>query len=172
MPTTLPRWDVSTFFPSVESRELALAHEGVEADLSRLVALYDRHDVRGGPPRPPTAEDVAALDEVLDATNELLEQSRLIGAYLYTFVTTDASDEAAAALRSRLQTELAEMAKLTTRFAAWIARFGADALVAASARAAEHAHPLRRAAEAAAHQMSEGEEALAAVPGSWDWLLR
>jgi pepF/M3 family oligoendopeptidase len=172
MPTTLPRWDVTTFFPGVESRELAVAHEGVEADLSRLVALYDRHDVRGGPPRPPTAEDVAALDEVLDATNDLLEQSRLIGAYLYTFITTDASDEAAAGLRSRLQTELAEMTKLTTRFAAWIARLGADALTELSVRAADHAHPLRRAAEAAVHQMSEGEEALAAelrLSGSTAW---
>ena len=82
----LPRWDVRTFFPSVQSREVAVAHEGVVADLARLVALYDRHDVRGGEPRPPTDADLAALDEVIGATNELLEQVRTLSAYLYTFV--------------------------------------------------------------------------------------
>ena len=50
-PGTLPHWDVSAVFPSLESRELAVAHEGVVADLARLVALYDRHDVRDGEPR-------------------------------------------------------------------------------------------------------------------------
>ena len=48
---TLPHWDVSSVFPSLESRELAVAHEGVVADLARLVALYDRYDVRDGEPR-------------------------------------------------------------------------------------------------------------------------
>ena len=61
-----------------------MAHEGVVADLARLVALYDRHDVRGGDPRPPTDADLAAVDEVIGATNELLEQVRtLVGLPLH-----------------------------------------------------------------------------------------
>ncbi len=168
----LPHWDVTAFFPSVHSRELAVAHEGVVADLARLIALYDRHDVRGGDHRSPSEADLAAVDEVIGATNELLEQVRLVGAYLYTFVATDATDDGAAGLRSRLQTELADLTKLTKRFEAWIERFGADPLIAGSEAAADHAHPLRRAEAAAAHQMGEDEESLAAelrLSGSVAW---
>lgn len=172
MTETLPRWDVSTFFPSLESRELAVGHEEVVADLARLTALYDRHDVRGGPPREPSADDVVAFEEVLTATNDLLERVRTIGGYLYTFTSTDSGNDTAAGLRSRLQSELTDLTRLTTRWSAWIARLGPDALVAASDLAAEHAHPLHRAALGATHQMTEDEEGLAAdlrLSGSTAW---
>ena len=172
MTETLPRWDVTTYYPSLESRELSVGHEEVVADLARLVALYDRHDVRGGAARTPTPADVAAFDEVVAATNDLLERVRLLGAYLYTFTSTDAGNDTAAGLRSRLQNELTDLTRLTTRFSAWVARLGPEALIAASEEAAAHAHPLRRAARAAAHQMTEDEEGLAAdlrLTGSTAW---
>jgi oligoendopeptidase F len=172
MVETLPRWDVSSVFPSLDSRELAFGHEAIVADLARLVALYDRHDVRGGDPRSPTDEDVAVFEEVLAATNELTGQVRLVGAYLYTFVSTDSGNETAAGLRSRLQGELTDLNRLGKRFEAWVARLGAEALIGASPEAAAHAHPLRRAAEAAGHQMSEDAESLAAdlrLSGSVAW---
>jgi pepF/M3 family oligoendopeptidase len=158
-----PRWDVSAIFPSLDSRELAGATEGIVADLARLRALFDRHDVRAGEPRPPTAADLAALDEVLAATNDLLAELRRVGAYLHAFVTTDARNPDAARIQSRLQADTSTMATLTKRLEAWVARLGADALVAGSEAAAEHAFPLRRAARAASHQMSESEEDLAAA---------
>jgi hypothetical protein len=36
-------------FPGLDSSRFAAAHEGLNADLRRLAALYDRHGVRGGP---------------------------------------------------------------------------------------------------------------------------
>ena len=87
-------------------------------------------------------------------------------------MTTDAGNDRAAGLRSRLQTELTDLSRLTTRFEAWVARLGAEALVAASPAAADHAHALRRAETAAIHQMSEAEEGLAAdlrLSGSGAW---
>jgi len=172
MTEILPRWDVSSFFPSLDSRELAVGHEQAVADLARLVALYDRHDVRGGEPRTPTADDLVAFDDVVEATNELMERVRLISAYLYTFTSTDSGNDAAAGLRSRLQAELTDLTRLTTRFSAWVARLGPEALIAGSEEAAAHAHPLRRAARAAGHQMTEDEEGLAAdlrLTGSTAW---
>ncbi|MGZ4784269.1 MAG: M3 family oligoendopeptidase [Acidimicrobiales bacterium] len=173
-PGPLPHWDVSGVYPSLESRELAVAHEGVVADLARLVALYDRHDVRAGEPRDggPTDADVAAFDEVLTETNRLLDEVRVVSAYLYAFISTDSSNDVAAGLRSRLQAELTDLTRLTKRFEGWIARLGPAELVAASAAAAEHAYPLERAARAAEHQMSEAEEGLAAdlrLTGSVAW---
>jgi pepF/M3 family oligoendopeptidase len=170
--TALPRWDVSAIFPALDSPGFAAAHEALVADLDRLTALYDRHDVRGGEARPPTDADISAFDAVLTATNDLLDEVRTLNAYLYTFVSTDARDDEAAGLQSQVQTQLAALGHLAKRFEAWVARFGADALIAGSPDAADHAFPLRKAEAAAAHQMSEGEESLATelrLSGSGAW---
>ena len=158
----LPTWDVTPFFPSLDSRELTGAHEGVVAGIDRLAALYDEHDVRGGVDRALDDDAVAAVDAVLQATNELQEEVRLVTAYLHAHITTDARDDKAAALYSELQPALARLRTLSTRLAAWVGALGAEALIEASTEAADHAWPLRKAAVAAAHQMGEAEEDLAA----------
>jgi pepF/M3 family oligoendopeptidase len=160
--TELPRWDLTPFFPSLESREFASAHEGIGAGVARLTALYDEHDVRGGEPQEVDGATISAFESVLAETNELQEQLRLVGAYLNGFVTTDARDDEANALQSRLQAEVAPLRTLSTRFAAWVARLGAENLIDASPVAADHAWPLRKAERAAVHQMTEAEEGLAA----------
>src|SRR5215831_18726481 len=116
--TELPRWDLTPFFPSLESREFAAAHEGIGAGVARLTALYDEHDVRGGDPVELDDAAITAFESVLAETNELHEQLRLVGAYLNGFVTTDARNDEANALQSRLQAEVAPMRALSTRFAA------------------------------------------------------
>jgi pepF/M3 family oligoendopeptidase len=158
----LPHWDLASIFPALDSREYAAAHESLVADLARLRALYDEHDVRGGEPRALTPADVKAFDEVLDATNALLGSLRVVGAYLHGHVTTDARDAAANRAQSRLQADTAALAPLTKRLEAWVDRLGPAALADASPAAADHAFALRRAAAAAAHQMGEAEEGLAA----------
>jgi pepF/M3 family oligoendopeptidase len=158
----LPTWDLTPLFPGVGSRELAAAHESVGAGLSRLTALYDQHDVRGAEPHAPSAEEVAALEEVLAATNELHEEMRPLTAYLYGLTNTDTRDEEAAGTLAALQADLAPLRTLSSRFAAWVATLGAENLIEASTVAADHAWPLRKAELTAAHQMTEAEEDLAA----------
>jgi oligoendopeptidase F len=168
----LPRWDLSDLFPSLDSREFAASTEALGADLARLTALYDRHDVRTGPAAAPTPGDVVAFDEVVTATNSLLESVRTLAAYVGGLVATDAGDDRAATVQSRLQAELAGLQKLTTRFEAWVARFGADALIEATPVAADHAYALEQADRSAAHQMPEGEESLYAelrLTGATAW---
>ncbi|HEV3225394.1 MAG TPA: M3 family oligoendopeptidase [Acidimicrobiales bacterium] len=159
---TLPRWDLTPFYPALESREFAAAHEGVRAGVARLTALYDAHDVREGGPVEIDAERIAAFEAVIAATNVLQDELRLVNAYLYGFITTDARDETAASLHSQLQAQAAPLRTLSSRFAAWVARLGAEKLVAATPVAADHAWPLFKAELAATHQMTELEEGLAA----------
>ena len=158
----LPTWDLTPLFPGVGSRELAAAQEAVTAGLTRLTALYDEHDVRGAEPHAPSPEEVAALEAVLDATNELHEEMRPLTAYLYGLTNTDTRDEQAAGTLAALQADLAPLRTLSSRFAAWVATLGAEDLIASSTIAADHAWPLRKAELTAAHQMSEAEEDLAA----------
>src|SRR4051794_4341520 len=140
----LPRWDLTPFFPALDSREFAAAHESIGAGVARLQALYDEHDVRGGEPVALDDDAVRAFEAVLSETNDLQEQLRLVNAYLYGFVTTDARDDHANALQSKLQAEVAPLRVLSSRFAAWVARLGADALIDASPLAADHAWPLHK----------------------------
>lgn len=156
-PTATPRWDVSTFFPSLGSPEFAAAHEGLGAAIDRLAALYEERGVRA------TAEpDATAVDEVLDATNELYDDLRLVNGYVHAFVTTDARDDRAQALASELRSLTAPLGPLRTRLDAWLASFDLDELLATSTVASDHRHAVTRAAVAAQHQLSEAEEDLAA----------
>jgi pepF/M3 family oligoendopeptidase len=167
----LPHWDVSAIYPSLDSRQFAIAHEGVEAGIARLVALYDRHEVRGGE-RALDDAAIAAVEEVIAATNELREDVQLLDAYIAAFVTTDATDERAQELDSTLAQQTSVLRSLSARFGAWVHALGPDELAARSPLAAEHAFPLSRAAERVAHQMPEAEEALAAklsLTGSTAW---
>ncbi|MCU1351918.1 MAG: peptidase family protein [Acidimicrobiales bacterium] len=161
-PAALPHWDVSAIFPSLGSREQAAADEALRAELTRLGARFDELAIRGGEPRPATDADIAAIDELLPMVNGVMERMRLIGAYLYAHVSTDARDDEAATMLSRYQAGTTAMATLNKRLAAWVAAVDPEALAAGSVQAADHAYALRRAAAAAEHQMSEGEEDLAA----------
>jgi oligoendopeptidase F len=159
---TLPRWDLSPFYPGLDSREFSSAHEGVGAGVARLTALYNEHDVRGGTPVELDKETLTAFEAVIAETNELQDELRLVNAYLYGFVTTDARDDQAAALQSQLLAQAAPLRTLSSRFAEWIARLGAERLIETSQVAADHAWPLRKVEFAATHQMTEDEEGLAA----------
>src|SRR5215207_1001507 len=85
----LPHWDPTDVFPSLQSRELTAAREGVGADLDRLVAMYDRFGVGECEPHPPTEEEVAALEAVLDATNAVERDLDVVRAFVASYLTTD-----------------------------------------------------------------------------------
>jgi len=172
MTTVLPHWDVSDVFPSIGSREYSAAREQLGADIMRLTALYDEHGVRGGDGVAVDDTTAAAFDDVLAATNETSESVRLLSGYLSSYVTTNARDDLAQGEMSALQAELSQLARLRSRFDAWVAALGDKDLVRVSGVAADHAYPLQRAVERAAHQMTEAEEGLLAdlsLTGSTAW---
>jgi oligoendopeptidase F len=176
---TLPRWDLTDLFPAVDAPEVDRAEAALTDGLADLAAVYDRHDVRPGDPLPAplTDELVGALDEVLDATNDVLERFHRLEAFAYAHVSTASDDERAQALLSRLTARGATAQTLRTRLDGWIGRLDVDALIDRSPTAAAHAWPLRKAARRAKHQMSEAEEALAAELGptgssAWSRLYR
>src|SRR5579862_1855117 len=94
----LPRWDMTPYFPALSSREFASAQERLGADVERMAALYEQRGVRGGHPVELTDERLAAFEEVLGATNDVLETLRLLSAYVSAFVSTDVRNDTAAAL--------------------------------------------------------------------------
>ena len=144
----LPRWDVESIFPSLDSPAYASARRAWRASLDELRALFERHRIGAG--AAPASTDAAgqALSEVIAALSSLEESTRRLSTYVSALVATDASDTAAAAERSRLSADAAGVASLQTRLNGWIAACGAEALARTSALAEEHAswlQPLCRA---------------------------
>lgn len=167
----LPRWDLTPIFPTVDGPEVAEAERGLAEAVESLDELYERHGVRGGG-APGDIPPVDAFEAVLAATNDVLDRFSRLESFAYGHVSTDSGDETAQALLSRLTSREARIRALRTRFSAWLGTLDVDALVAASHAAATHAWPLRKAARLSRHQMSEGEESLAAelgVTGSSAW---
>src|SRR4051812_23001555 len=167
-----PRWDLSPIFGGLEDRDFNGALKGVYARVDRLSVLYDKLDIRATEHREIDADDVAALETVLDATNELQSELRPVATYLYGVISTDSRNDLAAGRYVELQTRAAPLAPLGKRLGAWLAALDVEALIARSPIAAEHAFALRKAAEGAELQMSEQEESLAgelAPSGSLAW---
>jgi pepF/M3 family oligoendopeptidase len=173
----LPRWSVADVHESLEARSFVDAMERLGAETSRLIALFDEHDVRAIEPRMVTAADGEAADAAIIALNETTESLDELGATVYATVATDSRDERAQQLLSQLEAEEARVGPLLARLADWVHALGVDALADVSTQVGEHRGPLTRLDERAAHQMSEAEEGLYAElrttgSGAWSRLQR
>ena len=171
----LPRWDASGVHESLSARSFVDALERVGADVGRVVALFDERGVRAIEPRPVTADDGAAADEILGRLNATMDEVAELRAFVHSFVSTDSFDDDAQAAASRIQVLDARLRPLHARLADWVAALGPSALAGVSVTAAEHLGPLQRFAARAEHQMTEAEEGLYAElsttgPTAWNRL--
>jgi len=157
---SLPRWSVTDVHESMDARSFVDAMERGTADVARLTALFDEHDIRAVEPRTPTDADIVAVEAAIDAYNAASREIDELGSYVYATVSTDTRDERAGALLSELEVSEAKLRPLLARFADWTFALGADALADRSEIARDHVGPLQRLAARAEHQMSEAEEGL------------
>ena len=156
---------MSTVFPSLESAEFVGAFEAGIAGIGALVTLFDRHQVRRRDVSAVDAVFVQAYEEVTAQLSALQEQMQALGSYLGCFTAVDARNDLARSRQSELGTQSVQLAKLYTRYAAWVGTTDAEALLNASETAREHAYNVHRAGYQAQHQMSEVEEGLTAELG-------
>ena len=172
MVSSLPRWDVSEYFPAVDSPEFRGAVEALGNRVSHVRERVDALDIRRQSAVPVTPETIAAYEEITNDLNGIGDDTRIIGSYLHAFISTDARDAVAPAAYSELEALLVNLANVRTRHTAWVGSFDAEALIDASTVARDHAFAVHKAAIAARHQMSEAEEDLSAhlsISGSSAW---
>lgn len=159
--SSLPRWDVSTVYPGLDSPEFARDRnqliDGI-AGLDRMLARH-RGERESGPGLDAAA--VTAVEDVLAAFEAIQEKLHTMLAYVRSFVTTDSFDDAAQAAESELRQHTIQLSKATTRITAWIGSMDIDLLTHRSERAARLEYPLHLMQVAASHQMSLPEEDLA-----------
>ncbi len=171
-PSELPRWSVADVHESLDSRSFTNGLEEIGAGVSRLVGLFDEHDVRSVESRELTPQDGMNIDSVLNEYNRVSREYEDIYAYVYATVSTDSRHERAQSLMSELDDLGAKLGPLSARLADWSASLGVAAMSAVSPVAADHEGPLSRLAVRSAFQMSESEEGLYAelsTTGSGAW---
>src|SRR6185437_192525 len=95
--SSLPRWDMTPIFPSLESPEFNAAFEKLSAEIRAIGELFDRHQVRRRTAGAVDAAFVAAYEAVTNSLNALLDNLDTLDSYLGCFVTTDVRDERAKA---------------------------------------------------------------------------
>lgn len=173
----LPRWSVADVHESLEARSFTDAQERIGAEVTRLIALFDEHEIRAIEPRVVTPADGEAADAVIAAYNTLSTEFDELDATVYATVTTDSRNERAQSLASQLGVQEAKVGPLLARLADWVHSLGVDELAAVSAEVDEHRGPLTRLDQRASHQMSEAEEGLYAElsttgSGAWGRLMQ
>lgn len=159
-----PKWEMRVVFPSLESDEFNQAFRSLLDSGITLERQFDTVGVGSDGPAPEESKVV----EILEAWNALSEQAQPVRAFIYSFVTTDATNELAQKKLSELQPFSANMMKLWGRLNAWVGRLDSVSHPALL----DHKYFLSRAKTVATHQMSAAEEALAAdltLTGSTAW---
>jgi oligoendopeptidase F len=156
----LPRWNTTAFYPSLDSAEFAADFKLVFTKLEVLEGLFETHAIgKLDQPLEP-AKAVAAFNEIAPLLNEYLTHNKLVTAYIYLFVSTDARHDAAQAKQSELQLAGVRSGKLFTRFEAWIGSLELAGLLEGSQLARDHEFTLLKMQQGARHQMSAIEEDL------------
>ncbi len=169
---TLPHWDMSVVFPSLESPQFAEGFRAMQEHIAALGKLFDEHNIGLQSPAKLTDQTRQTFERVLTQVNAVNEEAGTIAAYIYGFVSTDSRNAAALGRLSELQQQQSILSQLETRLTAWVGSLDVEALIARSPLAADHAHALRQAKERSTHLMSPAEEALTAelrLTGSSAW---
>lgn len=160
--STLPHWDMTVVYPSLEAPEFEEGFSQAVQDIDKLVRLFDEDHIMEQPPAALTDDVIHVFETVVKRYNAVLDTTTTLGVYIMCFVTTNTQNNLAQAKWSELQQPLVALKKLGTRFTAWIGSLDVEALIERSALAREHAFMLRKAKEQATHLMSPSEETLAA----------
>jgi oligoendopeptidase F len=159
---TLPHWDMTVVFPSIDSAEFNQAFEAYLDQVGDLVRLFDRLRIHDQPSMPTDDAVVSAADAVVTALSTVQESGQTLAAYINSFVTTNSRDAAAQAKMSELSQRRVIVAQLMARFTAWIGSIDVEELIQRSDLLREHAFLARKTKQESAHMMSPAEEELAA----------
>lgn len=152
----MPLWDMTVYYPSLESAEFAADFEKMKSLISDSRAKIEAKDLNG----------------FIATASELSELLNLLYTFVGCFATTNTRDEVALGWESKIEQELVGYRQTMTEFAAWVGTLDVEAEIANNPKAAEHAYLLRRAKHRASKLMSPAEEALAAElnpsgPSAW-----
>jgi len=158
---TLPHWDLSVVYPSLDSPEFAAGFQRIKQQVSDLKSLFDQAAIQRSENQVLDSATIATFETVTTAFNQTQDAMMTNFSYVMGFVATDTRDTLAQARFSEMQQLGMQLQQLGLRWVAWIGGLDIDQLIAQSSLAAEHAFILHKTKQEALHLMSPAEEVLA-----------
>ena len=162
MTEQLPHWNTSNLFPSLESSEFETAFKDMFTRVERLENICNLHNIQKLETPPSTNDATQALEAYLNESNAFSKASRLVSGFISCLISTDSRNDLAQAKASELQQAYVRSSKMGTRFQAWLGGVNLKAILEQSQTAKDHQFALEKTQIEAGHQMSPGEEDLAA----------
>jgi len=171
---TLPRWDLSNVYPSLESEEFRRAIEDLRTQTDALDAYLAEHNVSRAAVVRPKENVKEIVDEFLNRANRTYRLFGTLGAYVSSFVSTDSYNTLAKRLESELEMVGVRLRKQEVLFRGWIGSVGTvlPFVLGQGGVASVHAFYLHETVEQSRYLMSDPEESLAAdleLSGSNAW---
>ncbi|MDQ4099959.1 MAG: M3 family metallopeptidase, partial [Chloroflexota bacterium] len=160
--TTLPHWDMSVVYPSIDAPEVTAGIEDIRLQIEEVERLAARSCAVHHQGRSVDDEAVAAYGALTDALNSLGDALETINAFVHGYTAVDSRHDQAQARQSELRRLRSRLSKVMTRYTAWVGSLNVDELIARSEVARDHQYAVRRAVHEAAHLMPQSEEDLAA----------
>ncbi|MBI3152115.1 MAG: M3 family oligoendopeptidase [Chloroflexi bacterium] len=163
MTVSVPRWDMTNVYPSLDSKDFKNAIKKYKSALDEMEVFFKKTSKANAKTEPKKLGKL--LGESVDRFNALFELSGTINPYIYSYVTTDSHNQDAMRALSEFEQMSVQASVLNTKFQAWVGTLG-KAAVKKSAKtndsAKAHEFALNEAVEQSKYLMSEAEEVLAA----------
>jgi pepF/M3 family oligoendopeptidase len=163
MALSVPRWDMTNVYPSLESKEFKNALKKYKSLLDDMEVFFKKASKADS--KTEAKKLGKLLGESVDRFNELFNLSGTIEPYIYSFVSTDSRNKDAMRILSEFEQMSVQASVLNTKFKAWVGKLG-KAAVKKSAKtnisANAHEFILGESVEQSKYMMSEAEEILAA----------
>ncbi len=175
---TLPHWDLSNIYPSLESQEVDGAVKDLSARIKKLNQFLEKEKISREGEIPSSIDRTAKLvSEYLQMTNDILALSGTIGAFLHGYISTDSFNTLAKRKESEFERITVQIKRQEVLFRGWfgeVIKQGTDFgdLIAASPVVQKHDFFLQETVEQSKYLMSDEEEALASelsLSGASSW---
>ena len=164
---SLPHWDLSNVYPSLESEQFKKAIESLKKQIAELEAYCDQYRIRRTEGELQALES-SRLKEIVDGyitrMNSLLRLFSTINAFIASVVTTDSYNASAKRSESEFEIIGIQIKKIDLRFQGWIsgATETLPRILTSPGPSKEHSFYLNEVLEQSRYLMSESEESLAA----------
>ena len=113
----VPRWNLSTVFPSLDSAELKNAIAKSQADITALETFLDQHHISKTGSTTRTADQFAnIINGYLGQANALLRLFYTVGTYISLTVSADSFDTTARRMMSEIEPLSVRLSQIDTRF--------------------------------------------------------
>ncbi len=171
-----PHWDLSNIYPALDSPEFDKALKTLSSQIDDFEAFF-KEMVSPSNAHSPISELAKLSDEILNRFNESNDLAETIGAYIFSFISTDSFNQLAKRILSQFEQTEVRLRMLGVQAKQWIGSIAKKLpeIMEISEVAKAHAFFLQETAEQSRYLMSEAEESLAAAlnlsgASGWDKL--